>query len=96
MSRTNGTRYIKWHETCKCKCWLDASVCNNKQRWNDDKCRCECKKLIDKGVCDKGYIWNSSNCECKFNKPCDVDEYLDYKNCRSRTMLADKLAEEYN
>ena len=32
MSRTNETRHIKWHETCKCKCRLDASVCNNKQR----------------------------------------------------------------
>ena len=30
MSRTNETRYIKWHETCKCKCRLDVSVCNNK------------------------------------------------------------------
>ena len=38
MSRTNETRHIKWHETCKCKCGLDASVCNNKQRWNKDKC----------------------------------------------------------
>ena len=28
MSRTNETRHIKWHETCKCKCRLDASVCN--------------------------------------------------------------------
>ena len=37
-SRTNETRHIKWHETCKCKCRLDASVCNNKQRWNNDKC----------------------------------------------------------
>ena len=35
--RTNETRHIKWHETCKCKCRLDASVCNNKQRWNNDK-----------------------------------------------------------
>ena len=32
MSRTNETRHIKWHETYKCKCRLDASVCNNKQR----------------------------------------------------------------
>ena len=39
MSRTNGTRYIKWHETCKCKCRLDTSVYNNKQRWDNDKCR---------------------------------------------------------
>ena len=43
MSRTNKTRHIKWHETCKCKCRLDASVCNNKQQWNNDKCQCECK-----------------------------------------------------
>ena len=50
MSRTNETRHIKWHETCKCKCRLDSSVCNNKQRWNNDKCQCECKELIDKGI----------------------------------------------
>ena len=31
MSRTNETRFIKWHEKCKCKCRLDAIVCNNKQ-----------------------------------------------------------------
>ena len=31
MSRTNETRHIEWHETCKCKCRLDASICNNKQ-----------------------------------------------------------------
>ena len=42
MSRTNETRHIKWHETCKCECRLDACVCNNKQRWNYDKCQCEC------------------------------------------------------
>ena len=47
MSRTNETRRREWHETCKCKCRLNASVCNNKQRWNDDKCRCECKESID-------------------------------------------------
>ena len=53
MSRTNETRHIKWHEKCKCKYRLDATVCNNKQCWNDDKYRCESKELIDKGVCDK-------------------------------------------
>ena len=61
MSRTKETRHIKWHETCKCKCRLDASVCNNNQRWNNDKWRCESKELIDNGVCDKGYAWNHSN-----------------------------------
>ena len=39
MSRNNETRHIEWYETCKCKCRLDASVCHNKQRWNEDKCR---------------------------------------------------------
>ena len=94
MSRTNETRHIKWHETCKCKCRLDASVCNNKQRWNNDKCRCECKELIDKGMCDKGFIWNPSNCKCECDKSCDVREYLDYKNCKCRKRLTDKLVEE--
>ena len=41
MSRTNETRFIEWHQTCKCKCRLDAIVCNNKQRWNQNKWRCE-------------------------------------------------------
>ena len=36
MSRTNETRHIERHKTCKCKCRLDPSVCNNKQRWNAD------------------------------------------------------------
>ena len=34
MSRTNETRYIDWHETCKCECKFGTNVCNNKQRWN--------------------------------------------------------------
>ena len=88
MSRTNETC------KCKCKCRLDASVCNNKQRWNDDKCRCECTELIDKGVCDKGFTWNPSNYGCECYKSCDFSEYLDYENCNGRNKLADKLVEE--
>ena len=55
MSRINETRFIEWHETCKCNCRLEAIVCNNKQHWNKNKCRCECRELIDKGACDKGF-----------------------------------------
>ena len=44
MSRTNGTRFIKWRETCKCMCRLDGIICNSKQRWNENICRCECKE----------------------------------------------------
>ena len=59
-SRTNETRYVSWHETFKCKCRLYNSVCNNKQRWNKDRCRYEFKELIDKGRCDEGFIWSLS------------------------------------
>ena len=98
MSRTNERRHIEWYETCKCKCKLDASVCNNKERWNDDKCRCECKELFGKGVCDEGLIWNPSNCECEYDKSCDVGEYLGYENCKFRKKLVDevKIASENN
>ena len=96
MSRTNKTRHIKWHETCKCKCRLDASVCNNKQRWNSDKCQCECKELIDKGICDKGYIWNPSNCQWECDKSCDFGQHLYYENCKCRKKLVEELIEECN
>ena len=34
MSKTNETRFLKWHEKCKYKCRLDTIICYNKQRWN--------------------------------------------------------------
>ena len=43
MSRATETRHTQKHETCKYKWRLDASVCNKKQRWDDDKCMCEYK-----------------------------------------------------
>ena len=42
ISTTNEIRHIKCHETFKCECRLDGSVCNNKQRWNEEKCMCQC------------------------------------------------------
>ena len=50
--------------------------------------------MIDKGICDKGLIWNPSNCECECDKSCNIGEYLDYKNCKCRKKLVDKLVEE--
>ena len=64
MSRTNETRHIKLHETCKCKWRLDASFCSNKQRWNDDKypsnCECECDKS-----CNVGEYLDCEICKCR-------------------------------
>ena len=94
MSRINETKFIEWHEKCKCICRLDVIICNNKQRWNKNKCRCECKKLIDKGICDKGFIRNPSICESECDKNCDISEYLDYKNCKCRKKLAAPIIDE--
>ena len=94
MSITNETRFIEWHDTCKCQCKFGANVCNNKQLWNKYKCRCECKELIDKGVCDTGFIWNPSNCECEYDKACNIGKYLDYENFKCRKKLVDKLVDE--
>ena len=87
MSRTNETELIEWHESCKCICRLNAIVCNNKQRWNKNKCRCKCRESIDKGTCDKGFICNPSNCECECNKSCNIGEYLDYSSCKCRKKI---------
>ena len=95
ISLDNQTKHVEWHKTCKCKCRLDASVCNNKQRWNEDKFRCECREeLSDKERCDKEFIWNPSNCNCECGKSCDVGEYLDYQICKCRRKIVGELAEE--
>ena len=96
MSRSNQTRHIEWHKTCKCKCRLDSSVCNNKRRWNGDKGRCEWEELIDKKRCDKRCIWNLSHCNCECDKSCDVGQYLDYENCKCRKRIIRELVEECN
>ena len=46
ISEQNKTKLTISHESCKCVCRLDPIVCNNKQKWNKNKCRCEC--LINK------------------------------------------------
>ena len=38
IARANETRHIEWHNTIKCERKLGTNVCNNKRRWNKDKC----------------------------------------------------------
>ena len=59
MARTNETRHMEWHKTCKCKCRLDASdnLCDigeylDYKKWKckkrfNDKLVEECSKNID-------------------------------------------------
>ena len=95
MPFTNQTKHIEWHKTCKCKCRLDAIVCNNKQKWNKDKCRCEYREeLSDKQSCDTGVIWSPSNCNCECHKSREIGEYLDYKTCKCRRKTVESLVKE--
>ena len=47
LSKNNKMRCASWHETCRCKYRLDAIVCNDRQRWNSDKCRYELLQLLN-------------------------------------------------
>ena len=70
-----------------CICRSNKIICNNKQRWNKNKCRCECRELIDKRVCDKGYIFNPSNCKCDFYKSCNTSQYLGHSDCKCKKII---------
>ena len=65
ISKKNVLKNISFHQNCKSGCLLDEKVCNNLQKWNEDKCRCECLKIKD---CDIGYSWNVNNCRCEMKK----------------------------
>ena len=95
LARINETRKIIWHETCKCVCRLTSAICNDRQEWNENKCRCECKEdLVSKLACDKGYMWNPSTCSCECDRYCETGQYLNYKNCVCRKKMIDDLIEQ--
>ena len=95
LMRLNETRNVLWHESCKCVCRLNSSVCNNKQIWNSDTCRCGCNEDFAGIInCNKGYTWNPSTCECQFDMWCKPEQYLDHKNCICKNKLIGRLNEE--
>ena len=95
LKRLNETRNVLWHESCKCICKLNSSVCNSKQIWNSDTCRCDCNEDFAGIInCTKGYMWNPSTCECQCDKWCKSGQYLDHKNCVCKNKLVGRLIEE--
>ena len=95
LMRLNETRNVLWHESCKCVCRLNSSVCNSKQIWNSDTCRCDCNEDFAGIIsCDKGYTWNPSTCECQCDKWCKSGQYLDHKNCVCKNKLVGRLIKE--
>ena len=95
LMRLNETRNVLWHESCKCVCRLNSSLCNSKQIWNSDTCRCDCNEDFAGVVSfDKGYTWNPSTCECQCDRWCKTGQYLDHKNCVCKNKLVGRLIEE--
>ena len=91
LMRLNETRNVLWHESCKCVCRLNSSVCNSKQISNSDTCRCDCNEdFIGIMTCNKGYMWNSSQCDMW----CKPGQYLDHKNCICKNELIGRVIAE--
>ena len=74
MSKVNETRLSVQHESCECKCGVNESVCNSKQKQNYDECQSECKELDDWSSCKDEFMWNPGTCDCECNKTCKTDE----------------------
>ena len=95
LMRLNETRNVLRHESCKCICRLNSSVCNNKQIWNSNTCRCDCNEDFASIInCTKGYTWNLSACECQCDMWCKPGQYLDYKNCICKNKLIGRVTAE--
>ena len=97
LMRLNETRNVLWHESCKCVCKLNSSVCNNKQIWNSDTCRCDCNEDFASTInYTKGYpsTWNPSTCECQCDMWCKPGQYLDYKSCVCKNKLIGRVIAE--
>ena len=95
LMRLNETRNVLWHESCKCVCRLNSSVCNSKQIWNSDTCRCDCNEDFAGIIsCDKGYTWNPSTCACECDMWCKPDQYSDYKKCVCKNKLIGRVISE--
>ena len=45
ISVVNETRVLVRHQSRESKFSLNKSVCNSKEKWNQDECLCECKEL---------------------------------------------------
>ena len=92
LMRLNETRNVLWHESCKCVCRLNSSVCNSKQIWNSDTCRCDCNEDFAGIInCTKGYMWNPSTYKCQCDMWCKSGQYLDRKNCVCKNKLIVKI-----
>ena len=51
--------------SCACKCKLNSTKCNSKQKWTNKTCQCERK---NSRKCNEDYSWNPGACICENSK----------------------------
>ena len=92
LMRLNETRNVLWHESCKCVCRLNSSVCNSKQIWNSDTSCCDCNEDFAGIInCTKGYMWNPNTCACECGMWYKPGQYIDHKNCFCKNKLIGRV-----
>ena len=74
MLGVNETGFLVQRESCECKCGLNESISNSKQKWNPYECQCDCEELDDRGSYEDYYMGNPSAGDCECNKACKIDE----------------------
>ena len=57
ITRTNESKTLIKHISCKFKCTFNSKKCNSNLIWNNNK--------FPRQVCEKGYIWNPATCSCE-------------------------------
>ena len=92
ISQKNVLKKVSFHKSCKCSFLLDEKVCNNKQKWNKEKCRCECLEIKE---CRNNSFWNVVNCRCEFKKAAKlIEEEFDVETndiIQNKTALIKKI-----
>ena len=74
---------------------MTSAICNDRQEWNENKCKCDCKEdIVSKLACDKKCMWNPSTYSCECDKYRKTGQCLDYKNCVCRKKIIDDLIEQ--
>ena len=77
MSRVNETRFSVQHESFECKCRLNKSVCNSKDKWN---------------YCNHYWnYWNYCEILVRVKRHLKTNECLNIKNLSCKKHLFGKL-----
>jgi len=82
VSKVSVTRHTKCHEVCT----INATHCNENEKFNGKNCACDCQYNKDPGFCSTPFYWDKTlcNCKCPYNAAtykCPDKKTFDTLNC---------------